>query len=175
MTPARLVTIAPLACIALRTRDAGIGMVTHVVLNAVDLVVLAGFIIRWQRSLLTARVLGSKGVHRGGPRTTRPLTQPNANRSRSCTSASPRCVACSAMPEPTTRSAQRPPHHATSSDEEKHQTPEVDETTWSPAANAHLFKRRPASGSAPLPRATSRYNWSQSSSSGTPGNQVNPE
>ena len=79
------------------------------------------------------------------------------------------------MPQPTTRSAQRPPHHATSSDEEKHQTPEVDETTWSPAANAHLFKRRPASGSAPLPRATSRYNWSQSSSSGTPGNQVNPE
>ena len=46
MTPVRLFAIAPLAYIAMRTRDVRIGMVTHVVLNTVDLVVLILFILR---------------------------------------------------------------------------------------------------------------------------------
>ena len=46
LTPVRLFAIAPLAYIATRTRDVRIGMVTHVVLNTVDLVVLILFIIR---------------------------------------------------------------------------------------------------------------------------------
>lgn len=45
MTPARVVAITPLAYIAVRTRDVRIGMVAHVVLNAVDLVVLVSFIL----------------------------------------------------------------------------------------------------------------------------------
>ena len=46
LTPARILAITPLAYIAARTRDVRIGMVAHVVLNAVDLGVLALFIVR---------------------------------------------------------------------------------------------------------------------------------
>jgi membrane protease YdiL (CAAX protease family) len=46
VTPARILAITPLAYIAVRTRDLRIGMVAHVVLNAVDLVVLVLFIVR---------------------------------------------------------------------------------------------------------------------------------
>jgi hypothetical protein len=46
LTPARILAITPLAYPASRTRDVRIGMVAHVVLNAVDLVVLALFIVR---------------------------------------------------------------------------------------------------------------------------------
>jgi|1186.fasta_scaffold106874_1 membrane protease YdiL (CAAX protease family) len=46
LTPARILAITPLAYIAVRTRDLRIGMIAHVVLNAVDLVVLVLFIVR---------------------------------------------------------------------------------------------------------------------------------
>jgi uncharacterized protein len=46
LTPTRIVALTPLAYIAARTRDVRIGMVAHVLLNAVDLVVLALFILR---------------------------------------------------------------------------------------------------------------------------------
>ena len=55
-----------------------------------------------------------------------------------------------------TRSDQSPDHHATSSADENVQTPAVEARTGSPASFAQLFNRRPASGSAPLPCATSR-------------------
>jgi CAAX protease family protein len=46
LTPTRLLAITPLAYIASRTRDVRIGMIAHVVLNAVDLVVLVLFVVR---------------------------------------------------------------------------------------------------------------------------------
>ena len=80
--------------------------------------------------------------------------QPCASRARSSALASPRSIACSAMLESTMRSAHMPPHHDTSAGVEKHQTPAVEDTMSNSAASARLFKRRPASGSAPLARAT---------------------
>ena len=45
LSPTRILAIMPLAYIAARTRDVRIGMVAHVILNAVDLVVLVLFIV----------------------------------------------------------------------------------------------------------------------------------
>jgi membrane protease YdiL (CAAX protease family) len=46
LTPTRILAITPLAYIATRTRDLRVGLIAHVVLNAVDLAVLAVFILR---------------------------------------------------------------------------------------------------------------------------------
>jgi membrane protease YdiL (CAAX protease family) len=45
LAPARILAVVPLAVIALRTRDIRIGVVTHVLLNAVDLALLVHFLL----------------------------------------------------------------------------------------------------------------------------------
>jgi uncharacterized protein len=45
LTPTRILAITPLAYIAMKTRDVRIGMLAHIVLNAVDPVVLVLFIL----------------------------------------------------------------------------------------------------------------------------------
>ena len=44
LTPTRVLAILPLAYIAVRTRDVRIGMVTHVVLNATDLLAVLVYV-----------------------------------------------------------------------------------------------------------------------------------
>lgn len=48
--PARVLAVLPLAAVAIRTRDIRIGLVTHVLLNSVDLVVLLHYLLSHQRA-----------------------------------------------------------------------------------------------------------------------------
>ncbi len=70
------------------------------------------------------------------------------------------------------RSAHRADHQAVSSAPAKHQAAAEQRTSVKPAARAHDSRRRPASGSPPLARATRRYRLCHSSSPGTAGYQV---
>jgi uncharacterized protein len=45
LTPTRLLAILPLSIIALRTGDLRIGIATHVLLNSVDLMILAAYLL----------------------------------------------------------------------------------------------------------------------------------
>lgn len=45
LTPTRLLAILPLSIIALRTGDIRIGIATHVLLNSVDFVILAAYLL----------------------------------------------------------------------------------------------------------------------------------
>jgi membrane protease YdiL (CAAX protease family) len=45
LMPTRLLAILPLSLIALRTRDVRIGIITHVILNSVDVVILIGYLV----------------------------------------------------------------------------------------------------------------------------------
>jgi uncharacterized protein len=44
MAPTRIIAVLPLAYVALRTRDVRVGIVAHVLINAVDLIVLLGYL-----------------------------------------------------------------------------------------------------------------------------------
>ena len=71
--------------------------------------------------------------------------------------ARPNSTACPASDDETTRSAHVEPHHSRRSGLAKSHASTVAVTSLSPASRAHLTKKRPASGSAPLAFATWRY------------------
>ena len=70
------------------------------------------------------------------------------------------------------RSAQVPPHHSRPAVSAKVQVDAPEVISENPAARAHASRRRPASGSAPLARATAWYSSSQRSRRGSSGYQV---
>src|SRR5512132_3845417 len=100
------------------------------------------------------------------------LCQASAHAASSSRDATPSSTARSASGEAVVRWAHVSAHHDRSPGLAKHQTDAEAVTSVKPAARAQAIRRRPASGSPPLARATVPYTFRHRSRSGVSGHHV---